>query len=78
MVELTREEFQVLWQIEEGNALPEGIESFLDFSLEDIKNVFVFLHKHGLIDLETSGEYWNAKTTEKAKDLYAQYEHWIA
>ena len=77
MVELTKEEFQVLWQIEEGNVMPEGVESFLDFSLEDIKNVFVFLHKHGLIHLETSGDYWKAQTTEKARGMYAQYEHWI-
>ncbi len=77
MVELTKEEFQVLWQIEEGNCMPEGIESFLDYSLEDIKNVFVFLHKHRLIHLETEGDFWRAKTTEKAREIYTQYEHWI-
>lgn len=77
MVELTKEEFQVLWQIEEGNGMPEGVESFLDYSLEDIKSVFVFLHKHGLVNLQTEGDFWRAQTTEKARDLYAQYEHWI-
>lgn len=77
MVELTREEFEILWYIEEGNAIPEGLASFLDYSLEDIKNTFVFLHKYGLIELNTSGDLWNASTTEKAKDMYSQYEHWI-
>ena len=77
MVELRREEFEILWHIEEGSGIPEGLVSFLDYSLEDIKDVFILLHKYGLIHLETSGEYWTAKTTEKARDLYAQYEHWI-
>ena len=77
MVELIREEFEILWNIEEGNGIPEGLFALLDYSLEDIKNTFVLLHKHGLIELETSGEFWNAKTTEKAKELYSQYDQWI-
>lgn len=77
MVELTKEEFEILWHIEEGNNVPEGLAAFLDYSLEDIKNTFVFLQKYGLIKLETSQDLWTASTTEKARELYAQYEHWI-
>ena len=77
MVELTKEEFQILWLVEEGNGIPEGIVSFLEFSVEDVKHTLLFLKKYGLIHLETEGEFWTAKTTKKAQDMYAQYEHWI-
>ena len=77
MVDLTKEEFQILWLVEEGNGIPEGIVSFLDFSLEDVKHTLLFLEKHGLITVHTEGDFWQAKTTLKAQELYAQYEHWI-
>ena len=77
MVDLTREEFQVLWQVEEGNESPEGIVSFLEFSIGDVERALLLLHKYKLIDLQKKEEGWNAKITEKARELYAQYEHWI-
>lgn len=77
MVDLTREEFQILWLVEEGNGIPEGIVSFSDFSLEDIKHTLLFLEKHGLVHIEANGEFLQAKTTPKARELYSQYEHWI-
>ena len=33
MVELIREEFEILWNIEEGNGIPEGLFALLDYSL---------------------------------------------
>ncbi len=77
MVELRKEEFQILWLIEEGNGIPEGIVSFLDYSLEDVHNTFRLLEKYGLIEIKKQDDFWEAKTTDKAADIYAQYEHWI-
>ena len=77
MVEFTKEEFQILWLVEEGNSIPEGIASFLHFSVEDIKHVLLFLERQGFVTLETEGDFWKAKTTSQAQELYAQYEHWI-
>ena len=77
MVELTKEEFQILWFIEEGNGIPEGMVSLSEFSLEDIKHTLLFLEKHGLIEIRKDSDFWQATTTMKAKDIYAQYEHWI-
>jgi len=77
MVDLTREEFQILWFVEEGNGIPEGIVSFSEYSLEDIRNTFRMLEKNGLIQVKKQEGSWEAKTTDKAKELYAQYEHWI-
>ncbi|MBI5797912.1 hypothetical protein HZA98_03340 [Candidatus Woesearchaeota archaeon] len=77
MVELRRVEFRVLWRIEEGAESPEGVMSMLDLSLKDIQQVFLSLSSLGLISLNKEQEFWSAQTTEKAKELYAQYEHWI-
>ena len=77
MVDLTREEFQILWLVEEGNGIPEGIVSFSEFSLEDIRHTLLFLEKHGLVHIEVNGEFLQAKTAPKARELYSQYEHWI-
>jgi len=76
-MELTKEEFQILWLVEEGNGNPEGIVSFLGFAEEDVKHALRTLQRHGLIELQESAGMWSATTTEKAKDLYAQFEHWI-
>ncbi len=78
MVEFTKEEFQILWLVEEGNSIPEGIASFLNFSSDDVKYVLLFLERQGFVSLETEGDFWKAKTTPKAQDIYAQYEHWIS
>ena len=77
MVDLRKEEFEILWFIEEGNGIPEGIVSFSNYSLEDIRDTFRMLEKYGLISLHKEGDFWQASSTEKAKELYAQYEHWI-
>lgn len=77
MVDLTKEEFQILWLVEEGNGAPEGIVSFLEYSFEDVRNAFRMLEKYGLITIRKEDDAWMAKTTDKARELYAQYEHWI-
>ena len=77
MVDLRKEEFEILWLVEEGNGIPEGIVSLSDYSLEDVRNTFRLLEKHGLIHIKKQEDLWEAKTTEKAQDMYAQYERWI-
>ena len=77
MVDLTREEFQILWLVEEGNGIPEGIVSFLEYSLTDVRDTFRMLEKYGLIQIKKQEDFWEAKTTDKARELYAQYERWI-
>ena len=77
MLALTKEEFHILWLVEEGNGIPEGIVSFLQFPLEEVKQTLLTLEKHGLVRLETQGDFWHASTTDKAEEFYAQYEHWI-
>ena len=82
--DLTRKEFKVLWQLEEGCNFPEEIETFLKMHVNDTKKIFQKLEKMGLIkitkkpDPRYNRENWYAVLDrDKAKEVYEEYKEWV-
>lgn len=82
-MELTKEEFQVLWQVEEGNGSSDAIISFTNLSVTMVKKILKKLERLRLVELKIKHdvrckeEFWDAKTTENAKPLFEKYKNWI-
>ena len=82
-MELTKQEFEVLWNIEEGISDTSQLQVFTNFNLEELKKILLKLEKLNLITIDKkfdksyNEDYWNASTTEKAKETYKKYQKWI-
>jgi len=82
--ELTKEEFLVLWHLEEGANFPEEIETFTNLKIEQIEKILTKLQEIGLVTIEKKydthykKENWFVKLNgEEAQKYYLQYKSWI-
>ncbi len=82
-MKLTKDEFAVLWNIEEGNSDKDSLSAFTGFDIKTISKIADKLEKLKLIkitkkfDRYYKKEFWQAETTEKAKESFHEYDKWI-
>jgi len=83
-MDLTKEEFRVLWQLEEGSNFIEEIEQFTEIPEDKIKKILIKFKEIGLIkinkkyDEHYKKENWfSTLEREKSKPLYEKYKGWI-
>ena len=82
-MELSKEEFDVLWAIEDGAGTLEQAFVSTCMDLEEIKKIFEKLETLEIItitktfDSYYNKEFWTAQSTEKAKDIFKKYQAWI-
>ena len=81
---LNKQEFSVLWQLEEGGYFPEDITPFTGLDESKVQQILVKLEKIGLVAIEKKydeyykKENWSLKLNkEKAKEYYETYRSWI-
>ncbi len=83
-MKLSKEEFLVLWQLEEGANFPEEVEAFINLNVEEIMKVFIKLEKEEIIKINKKYDEHNKKENwfavlnkEKALPFYKEYKKWV-
>ncbi len=84
MAELTKQEFEVLWQIEEGASFDDEIVSLIHIDANKLKSILAKLEKSGLVSLEKKHDEHYKKDNlliklnkSVAEEYYKKYSAWI-
>lgn len=82
-MKISKQEFKALWAIEEGMSDLDAAYAYTGIPIEKLKKIYEKLERLGLIiltkkfDNHYKKDYWDALTTDKAKDIYKKYLKWI-
>ena len=80
-MDLTKEEFEVLYNIGEGISDTYQLQNFTELDFDKLKKIISRLEGLRLVVVskkcDENGECWDAKATEHAIPLYEKYKHWI-
>ncbi len=78
MVSVTREEFDVLWAIDEDMRGSKDIHMYTGIAEDRVKEILVRLGKKRLVEY-SAGEHWEAKIADSGlvQKVFEQHSDWV-